>query len=90
MGKIYEFEEHNLSIKGEKDDLIQLARILRDAEIEGTISDLVYQIEYAFDLDSVRTLDELNEDCPCDYGECPFNAHSGYDCRNYCGIGVDE
>lgn len=27
---------------------------------------------------------------PCDYGECPFNAESGYDCRNFCGLGVDE
>ena len=27
---------------------------------------------------------------PCDYGECPFNAYGGYDCRNYCGLGVDE
>ena len=27
---------------------------------------------------------------PCDYGECPFNAEGGYDCRNYCGLGVDE
>ncbi len=27
---------------------------------------------------------------PCDYGECPYNAYSGYDCRNYCGLGVDE
>ncbi|MDF2615385.1 MAG: hypothetical protein K0Q47_40 [Sedimentibacter sp.] len=27
---------------------------------------------------------------PCDYGDCPFNAQGGYDCRNYCGLGVDE
>ena len=28
---------------------------------------------------------------PCDYGECPYDdADSGYDCRNYCGLGVDE
>ena len=30
------------------------------------------------------------EETPCDYGECPFGAEGGYDCRNYCGIGVDE
>lgn len=27
---------------------------------------------------------------PCDSGHCPFNAQGGYDCRNYCGLGVDE
>ena len=32
----------------------------------------------------------MNETTPCDYGECPFNAQGGYDCRNYCGLGVDE
>ena len=92
--KIYEFEEHSLFIKGEKEDLIQLARIIRDAGTEGTISDIAYQIEYTFDLDSVRTIDDINEEvkggCPCDYGDCPFDAYGGYDCRNYCGLGVDE
>ena len=27
---------------------------------------------------------------PCDYGTCPYDAQGGYDCRNYCGLGVDE
>lgn len=29
---------------------------------------------------------------PCDgpEGFCPFDAVGGYDCRNYCGLGVDE
>lgn len=27
---------------------------------------------------------------PCDHGECPYDAQGGYDCRNYCGLGVDE
>ena len=29
---------------------------------------------------------------PCDTEpfDCPFNAQGGYDCRNYCGLGVDE
>lgn len=27
---------------------------------------------------------------PCDYGDCPFGAVGGMDCRNYCGLGVDE
>lgn len=29
---------------------------------------------------------------PCDTEpfDCPFNSQGGYDCRNYCGLGVDE
>ena len=27
---------------------------------------------------------------PCDYGDCPYDAVGGYDCRNFCGLGVDE
>ena len=27
----------------------------------------------------------------CDIlGYCPFDAEGGYDCRNFCGLGVDE
>lgn len=32
----------------------------------------------------------MAKETPCDYGECPFGAEGGYDCRNYCGLGVDE
>ena len=38
-------------------------------------------------------LDECYEDdgtTPCEYGDCPYDAQGGYDCRNYCGLGVDE
>lgn len=33
---------------------------------------------------------------PCDYADydghyhCPYNAVGGDDCRNYCGLGVDD
>lgn len=27
---------------------------------------------------------------PCDWGECPYNANGGYDCRDFCGLGVSE
>lgn len=29
---------------------------------------------------------------PCDNTDsyCPFGAVGGYDCRNFCGLGVDE
>ena len=30
-------------------------------------------------------------ECECDIlGYCPFGAVGGYDCRDYCGLGVDE
>lgn len=58
---IYKFKEHNLTIMGEKHDLIELAKRLRESEVEGTIGDLVYKIEYEFDVDGVRTEDEMGE-----------------------------
>lgn len=53
MAKIYEFREHALTVSGEKQDLLYLARLLRDAE--GTVGDLRYQIEYAFNIDGIRS-----------------------------------
>ena len=53
MVPIYQFREHSLCVSGEKSDLLELAVYLREAE--GTIGDLRYQIEYAFDVDSVRS-----------------------------------
>lgn len=52
--------------------------------------------EFANILDAMA--DELDEDSnssksqyPCDYlSDCPYNATGGYDCRNFCGLGVDE
>ncbi len=53
MAKIYRFQEHNFVVKGEAQDMLYLAELLRDAE--GTLGDLRYQIEYAFDIDGVRS-----------------------------------
>ena len=53
MVPIYQFQEHCLCVSGEKMDLLTLAAYLRNAE--GTLGDLRYQIEYAFDVDSVRS-----------------------------------
>ena len=58
MVKIYEFRENDLYIKGEEHHLIELAKALREAEVEGTLSDLAYQIEYEFDIDGVRSEDD--------------------------------
>ena len=62
MANIYTFRENDITISGEKHHLIDLAEKLREAGIEGTWSDLVYQIEYEFDIGGVRTeymLDDL-------------------------------
>ena len=53
MVPIYQFQEHCLCVSGGKKDLLTLAAYLRNAE--GTLGDLRYQIEYAFDVDSVRS-----------------------------------
>ena len=42
-----------MCVSGEKNDLLILAAYLRNAE--GTLGDLRYQIECAFDVDGVRT-----------------------------------
>lgn len=54
----YLFMENDVEIKAEKHTLIALAKALREAEVEGTLSDLAYQIEYEFDIDCVRSEDE--------------------------------
>lgn len=30
------------------------------------------------------------KECPCDYGQCPYDTQYSDDCRRYCGLGVDE
>lgn len=59
--KLYQFQENDLFVKGEKHHLIELAEKLREANVEGTLSDLVYQIEYEFDIDGIRSIDEEEE-----------------------------
>jgi hypothetical protein len=54
----YEFHENDVTISAEEHTLIALAKALREAQVEGTLSDLAYQIEYAFDIDGVRSEDE--------------------------------
>lgn len=86
----YLFMENDVYIKAEEHTLIALARALREAQVEGTLSDLAYQIEYFFDIDGIQSEEAGVQSTPCDNGECPYNAQGGYDCRNYCGLGVDE
>lgn len=54
----YKFTENDIEIIAEKHTLIDLAKALREAQVEGTWSDLAYQIEYAFDIDGVRSEDD--------------------------------
>ena len=58
----YRFMENDIDIKGEERTLIALAKALREAEVEGTLSDLAYQIEYEFDIDGIRSENEEYED----------------------------
>jgi hypothetical protein len=57
----YTFRENDITVTAEKHTLIALAQALREAQIEGTWSDLVYQIEYEFDIDRVRSADEESD-----------------------------
>ena len=57
MAQIYTFRENDITLTAEKHHLIDLAQQLREVGIEGTWSDLIYQIEYEFDIDGVRTND---------------------------------
>lgn len=66
----YEFRENDIEIKAERHTLIALAKALREAEVEGTLSDLAYQIEYEFDIDGVRSEDVESNLTPCDSGDC--------------------
>ena len=58
MVKIYTFRENDLTVSGEKHHLLELAEMLRSADVEGTWGDLVFQIEYEFDVDGIRSEDE--------------------------------
>lgn len=59
MVQIYTFSEHNMTVSGEKHDLLRLAEVLRNEE--GTLGDLRFQIEVAFDIDG---LGSGNEEAP--------------------------
>lgn len=58
--QLYEFQEHDFFVKGEKHHLIELAEMLREAGVEGTLGDLAYQIEYEFDIDGIRSENEVD------------------------------
>lgn len=59
MERMYTFSENTVTVSGEKNDLIQLAKVLRNEE--GTLGNLSFQIEVAFDIDG---LGSGNEEAP--------------------------
>ena len=69
----YKFTENDIEVIAEEHTLIDLANALRLAQVEGTWSDLAYQIEYAFDIDGVRSADDL---------ECPLGGDETDDCAD--------
>lgn len=62
MPRIYTFRENDITISAEKQTLIDLAEQLRKVGIEGTWSDLCFQIEYEFNIDGIREDDDLYDD----------------------------
>lgn len=62
---IYEFKEHSLTLRGEKSDMLDFVNAVRESCMEGTLSDLAYKIEYAFDIDLVRSTN-VEDECAND------------------------
>lgn len=73
----YKFIENDIEVIAEEHTLIALAKALREAQVEGTWSDLAYQIEYAFDIDGVRSEDEESQHLDHQYvlAECERQWH---------------
>ena len=74
----FKFRENDIELIAEEHTLITLAEMLREANVEGTWGDLVYQIEYAFDIDGVRSADEL--ECSLGGDETDDCADCAYSC----------
>lgn len=47
---IYEFKEHGFEVKGEKHELLEFVKAIRESGTEGTLSDLVFKIEDYFNM----------------------------------------
>ena len=49
MVEIISAKEHNLEIRGERQDIEYLVELLREAQPEGTLGDLLYKLELDVD-----------------------------------------
>lgn len=58
----FKFRENDIELIAEEHTLIALARMLREANVEGTWSDLAFQIEWEFDVDGIRSESEEDEE----------------------------
>ena len=58
----YQLRENDIELIAEKHTLIDLARMLREANVEGTWSDLAFRIEWEFDVDGIRSECEDEDD----------------------------
>ena len=56
--ELYTVRENDVTVSGEKHHLLELAEYLRYASAEGTWGDLIYKIEYEFDVDGIRSYSE--------------------------------
>lgn len=78
-------------------DLIRLSECYRDYLYDEATD---RQTEILDDMNQIETSDDTcqisDNKTPCDYPDydghysCPYDAQGGDDCRNFCGLGVDE
>lgn len=61
MVNIYKFTEHEMEIQGTKDYLLDFVQSVRSSHMEGTLSDLAYQIERAFNIDNVNDGEDISD-----------------------------
>jgi hypothetical protein len=55
---IFKFREHEFEVSGTEEQLIELARAIReDGKLENTLTDLAYQIEYFFNVDGLAEVE---------------------------------
>lgn len=58
--------------------------------IEQDGSVICLDVEELDDAYDEENFDHSDYYTPCDYGDCPYSAKGGYDCRNCCGLGADK
>lgn len=61
MANIYKFTEHEMEVKGTKDYLLDFVQSVRTSHMEGTLSDLAYQIERAFNIDNINEGEDISD-----------------------------
>lgn len=84
--RLYQFREHNLMVEGERDDLVDLADRLRDAE--GTLGDLAFKIDKELcGIDNMINIANLHGFSIEEYRE--HDVLCGYEMETWTGGGVN-